>query len=182
MSPDAALAVTVAGEVPVPVPVPVPMPDDPEPDPPDDGVAVAAVGAVPLPELVATPVAAAPVPVTDVLIPMPLPCVGPRGEPLETTSPPLTPEEADEAADWLADPVPLPEPVADADAEELEATLEQERSKSGVVDRGFPPVMPKLGLGVALSVSSSVNHHVLTLPKLGHPTASQYVLALATFG
>jgi len=41
---------------------------------------------------------------------------------------------------------------------------------------------PKLGFGVIGLLSWRVNHQVLTDPKFGHPTSSQYVLALAMFG
>lgn len=52
----------------------------------------------------------------------------------------------------------------------LEDTSEQERSKYGVVLRGLPFVIPKLGLVWAASLSSIVYHQVLVLPKRGHPT------------
>jgi len=55
----------------------------------------------------------------------------------------------------------------------LEATFEQERLKYGVVLKGLPGAMPKLGFGCTTSVSSIVNHQVLVLPNSGHPTSSQ---------
>jgi len=61
-------------------------------------------------------------------------------------------------------------------------TAAQERSKYGVVVKGLPSTIPKLGLVWTASLSSRVYHQVLVLPKRGHPTASQYVLALAELG
>ncbi len=73
--------------------------------------------------------------------------------------------------------------VAEDEAELLlEEILAQERSYKGVVLSGLPEVIPKDGLGVASSVSSIVYQKMLTLPNLGHPTSSQYVLALAMDG
>lgn len=43
-------------------------------------------------------------------------------------------------------------------------------------------MIPKLGLGVVGLVSWRVYHQVLVLPKSGHPTSSQYVLAFARLG
>jgi hypothetical protein len=64
---------------------------------------------------------------------------------------------------------------------ELE-TAAQERSKYGVVVKGLPLTIPKLGLVWTASLSVRVYHQVLVLPKRGHPTASQYVLALTELG
>jgi hypothetical protein len=81
--------------------------------------------------------------------------------------------DAEERALETAEPVEVA--VEDAELEVLATvTLVQERSKRGVVLRGVPGAIPKLGLGVALlSVSSRVYHQVLVTPKLGHPTWSQ---------
>lgn len=108
--------------------------------------------------------------------------------PDDATSPPVAAVEAAEAALEMEAPVAVvaaPDPLAvdvAVDEEplllELEEMLEQDRSYNGVV---LPNVVtPKLSLGVApLSVSSRVNQKTLTLPNRGHPTTSQYVLALA---
>lgn len=119
---------------------------------------------------------------------------GERPLPDDATSPALAADEAaeaaleTEAALEIEAPVPVvavPDPLFVEVAVdettlllELEEMLEQDRSYNGVV---LPNVVtPKLSLGVApLSVSSRVNQKTLTLPNRGHPTTSQYVLALA---
>jgi len=128
------------------------------------------------------PVAVALAPVAEAVAfepdpPMP---VGERPEPELAITPPFAAADAEEAALAKEEAVAtLPDPdeavaVEPAELLVLEETLEQERSKSGVVLRGVPETIPKLGLGVALSsVSSRVYHQVLTTPKLGHPTWSQ---------
>jgi len=168
----AALVETVDGPVVVADPVGLrlvlrPVALLPDPDEPDEPVIVA--------------VEAAPVAVTFEPDP-PMPD-GDRPDPELTMAPPVAAVDADEAALAKEEAVvALPDPdgpddevaVDAAELLVLEDTLEQERSKSGVVLKGEPGTIPKLGLGVALlSVSSRVYHHVLTTPKLGHPTWSQ---------
>lgn len=142
-------------------------------------------------EVLNPPVALAPDPPPDTAVvvcvafepdpPMPL---GERPEPELAMTPPVAAVDAEDAALAKEEPVVAvpddPEPVAEAEAVdaaellELEETLEQERSNSGVELKGVPEAIPKLGLGEALlSVSSRVYHQVLTTPKLGHPTSSQ---------
>jgi hypothetical protein len=109
---------------------------DPEPDPE-------------LPVLV--PVGAAPVP-EALPIPLPAPRDGEspppdeaRGEFVATDTTDDTDAEMAELAGPL-EPLELPELVLDGVLLELEETAEQERSNSGVVLRGLPGTIPKLGL------------------------------------
>jgi len=109
--------------------------------------------------------------------------------PLETLECPLPLVEFEEYPELedpeLEDPEPedpeLEDPV-DEDEEEdevdEEVTLEQERSKRGVVLM-LAPTVPKLGEDPA---SSRVYQKMLTFPNRGHPTSSQYFFALASDG
>lgn len=146
---------------------------DPEPDP-----------ELPVP----VPVGATPVP-EALPIPLPAPRDGEspppdeaRGELVATD----TTDATDAEMEALAEPLEPPEVpelvVVDGVLLELEETAEQERSKYGVVLKGLPSTIPKLGLVWTASLSVRVYHQVLVLPKRGHPTASQYVLALAALG
>lgn len=184
--PETDAGVEVLDPEPVPVGVAVvnnvlfPEPDpDPDPEPPEIPVAVD-------PEPVAEAEAVPAEPSTAGL-------VGERPPPVETIAPPVMAVEADEMAldaepEAEADREPDEEAEAEAEAEAVEdglalelegETSEQERSKRGVLLRGVPGAMPKLGLGEALlSVSSRVYHQVLTTPNLGHPTSCQYFWAL----
>lgn len=109
--------------------------------------------------------------------------VGERPPPDETIPPPVIATEADEMAldaeaEAEAEADPEADAVDDGEALELETPL-QERSKRGVLLKGDPGAIPKLGLGEALlSVSSRVYHQVLTTSNLGHPTCCQYFWAL----
>ena len=182
---EAELPDTVAGVVeldPDPVPVGVAVvkrvlfPDpDPEPDPPETPVD---------PEPLAVAVAE-----TVPAEPSTAGLVGESPPPVETIPPPVMAAEAEEMAldaEAEADADLEPEALAVEDGLallELEETPEQERSKRGVLLKGFPGAIPKLGLGDALlSVSSRVYHQVLTTPNLGHPTSCQYVLAFSVLG
>ena len=166
----AAFWVAVAGLVEVAEPVGLPvvrrvvvaLPEpDPEPDPPDP----------PDPVLLELPVGAGPLPVAAEL-PTPLPA------PLDGESPPPDEATGDEATELAEAPVL----VVDDGVLELEETAAQERSKYGVVVKGLPATIPKLGLVWTASLSVRVYHQVLVLPKRGHPTASQYALALFELG
>jgi len=65
---------------------------------------------------------------------------------------------------------------------ELAATALQLRSYNGVVLKVVPLTRPKDGFGVVGSASCIVNHHVLTFPNNGQPTAFQYFSAFSVDG
>ena len=76
----------------------------------------------------------------------------------------LVPDEDDEV-------VALEDKLEDAG---LNGMAGQVRLKRGDV-LNCVPTMPKLGLGVVGKESRRVYHHTLILPKMLHPTSSQYV-------
>jgi hypothetical protein len=163
-------AVEVPEEEPVALEVvlrpPVPVADVLLNPDPELTVGVAVVGATPVPE--ALP------------MPLPAPSDGDKPPPDEARTDPVATDWTDDATlDFELAMLESELAVEDGLVLELllllllEATAEQDRSYNGVVLRGLPGAMPKLGLVWAASVSSIVNHQVLVLPNRGHPTSSQ---------
>ena len=136
-------------------------------------------------------------------MPLPAPSDGDRPLPEETVPSELAAETRDDPAlaaggeadtDVVDEALPIgiaamleggagievEDPLLD-ELEEAGETSLQDRSYRGVVLEELP-MMPKLGFGVTGLASCRVNHQVLTTPKLGHPTSSQYVLAFARLG
>lgn len=143
-----------------------PVPDEPEPDDPDP--------------LEPEPEPLEPLPEDE----LPL-SVGLEAAPVVVA---LTDSVA--TSDAVADPpsettaVAVPETEALSLEVELDEELEeelQERSYKGVVVKVLPTI-PKLGDGVSGAASWRVYHQTFVSSKRGHPTSSQYVLALSVEG